>query len=585
MAVNNLSSEERVQVIQSQIQEADRIYHTSDIDTEFWKKFYLGENQWDGMKPEGELKITVPITSAMLDQHVFLFTNKAPKINFLSPSASPVDRVKAQIAENINRIAFYDSEWPKLFQEAHMSVAQLGSVNLRPFWDVLDKKRSTKGSAKIMYLSPSYTRIIHGNGFKFHPTAFVFWERLSPEEVTHRYEITDVYPDVNFSWIKTLNIGIAEDSKVTVFTYIDDQSYSVIIGNKEVEYGEHGYGFVPIRQVIQIPLPDNVTSVPLLYSVDGLQKQLNLLLSAAMELALDMAYPPILEYGNALGTQKVDKWRRRKIKVRRSDKGEALTYLTPQHNPAVLIEQIKQVIDLCYLVTQMPPAALGVISTQITSGFQAQVFQQPASVKQASWGVQWTSALQDISSKIIQLVRKHNPEALKVDLGDGNIVDLDGIENYEITVDYGQSTPVDYARDTQMAILRLQNNLISTYQALEKLGDDNPFDTMEIIKQESRDVELRPEKALRVAQAQQILQQFAQQTAQSVGEMGGQIQTQGGQELPQELQNFANAQNQNNQTLEAPDQGGERSYPGGGENRLAGPSLGAGEQPLPNLPA
>ena len=53
---------------------------------------------------------------------------------------------------------------------------------------------------------------------------------------------------------------------------------------------------------------------------------------------------------------------------------------------------------------------------------------------------------------------------------------MDGIENYEVFVKFAETTPIDEVRNTQMMILRLQNNLVSIYQALEEMGDENPFD-------------------------------------------------------------------------------------------------------------
>jgi len=619
--IKGLKPEERIEIAKEQLVSANNIFHSAEIEPQFWKDFYLGRQsaQWSDIAPEGTVKAVIPITSIMLDQHVGLFTNRPPKINLKSPSASPFDRVKAQIGEDLVRTVLYDSSFPSLFQEATATFAQLSEAYLYLRWDTMDKRRSPKGTAKLMVLSPSTTRIVHGDGYHFHPTAFIYWERLTPDEIRYRYPKMDkedmgVYPDftqleddkgnkvmtdADWDWVRTLNLSLVNDGKVTVFTYVDSEVYTSFTSmGVELDYGEHDFGFVPIRQLKQVIVPDSVGSIPLLFHVDGVQKQLNLLFSAALELAFDLAYPPLLEYNNALGSQKITKYRRKKIKVRRSDKGEALSYLTPASNPAVLMEQIRQLIDLTYILVQMPPVALGMARSQITSGFQAQVFQQPATVKEMSWGVQWTVALQDMVSKIIKLIQKKNPEALTVEMENGEKVLLEGIENYEVWVDYAEVTPIDEVRKTQMMILRLQQNLTSIAQALEELGDDNPLDTIEMIKQEGKDVELSPQKVMQVAQAKAAIQQLIQQSMQGIQQMGGsmEVSPEQAQNLPPEvlaqmgqagapIAEAAGGMNATNMTraLGEPGAGEERVVPPGGRERVPSSSTvaGGGMPPLP----
>jgi len=582
--LQDLDPQARLEKVRSLLTDANDVYNSSNIDPEEWKKFYLGSNQWDGIKAEGDVKLTIPLTSVMLDQHVFLFTNRPPSINVKPPSPSPLDRVKAQVGEDQIRNLLYDSRFPLMFQEATMTMAQMGDVYPYLYWDSNDKKRSSAGTAKMTYLSPSTTRIIHGNGFRFHPTGVIFWERLDSYQVMDKYGYDgEVDYDANYDWVKTLNIALPERDKVTVFTYVDDNVYMVFTGREELVFKEHNMGFVPVELIRQSIVPDSINGLPLLYNADGIQQQLNLLFSAAVELGLDLAYLPLLEYNNALGNQKVKKWRRQKIKVRRSDKGESLQYLTNPNNPAVLLEQIRSLIDLSYVVMQMPPAALGISESQISSGFQARVYQQPATTKQMSWGVQWEAALQNMSGKFFKMLQKMAPGATRLELPNGDMVDLKGIEDYDILVQFQESTPIDEVRNTQMMILRLQNNLVSVYQALEELGDENPFDTIEIMKQEAQDVVLNPERVTKVAQAQALVKQLISQTMQSAQQMGGQVQMSPERQaqLPEELQQMANFQNPVNSARglgqALPEEQGE--YAPGGAERVQAESLGGGLPP------
>jgi len=586
--LDELEPRERLEYLHTALSEANDVYKSSDIDPELWKDFYLGKNQWDGINPEGEIKVTIPLTSVMLDQHVFLLTNNPPDINVSPPSPSPIDRVKAQIGEDLLRQLMYDSRFPLIFQEATMTMAQMGDVYPYLFWDGEDKKRSNKGTAKLTYLSPSNTRIMHGDGFRFLPTAIIFWERLSPAEFVHRFgedALGSVDFDSNYEWVDSLNLSIQTDKKMTVFTYVDREVYSVFTRETELDYYAHNLGFVPAEMVRQSILPDSVNGLPFLYNAGDLQQNLNVLLSAALELALDMSYPPLLEYNNALGSQKIRKLRRKKIKVRRSDKGESLQYLAPANNPSVLLQQIQSLIDLSYIVLQMPPASLGITTSNITSGFQARVYQQPATVKEMSWGLQWSTALQSLSSKFFKMIQKMNPESMKVELRGGEILDIGDIDRYDVSVNFAQTTPIDEVRNTQMMMLRLQNNLISVYQALEELGDENPFDTIEIMKEESQDPVLNPEKATRVAQAQAAVKQLMAQTAQSISQMGGNVEVgpdmQG--RLPEEIQQMLNFQNPVNSarglTGRLPEE--RREVPPQGGERLPEESLGTGTPPLP----
>ena len=583
--LESLDSSERISRIQTYLSEANRVYQSSDIRPEEWKRFYLGKNQWDGVEPEGDLKVVIPITSVMLDQHVFLFSNRPPSLNIKPPSPSPIDRIKAQVGEDQLRALLYDSHFPLMFQEATMHMAQLGDVYPYLYWDANDTKRSKKGTAKLTYLSPSNTRLIHGNGFRFMPTALVFWERLSLDEIYLRYgeEMGEIDFDANYEWVSTLNLAIEKDKKVTVLTYVDDEVYSVFTRNMELDYAQHGLGFVPVEAVRQSIVPDSINGLPFLFNADSIQKQLNILYSAALELSLDLAYPPMLEYNNALGNQKVKKWRRKKIKVRRSDKGESLQYLTPANNPSVLLEQIKSLIDLSYVLLQMPPSALGITTSSITSGFQARVYQQPATVKEMSWGVQWAAALQSIAPKFFKMVGKMSPESLQLELPSGEKMDITELENYDVAVEFAETTPIDEVRNTQMTILRLQNNLISVYQALEELGDENPYDTIEIMSQESQDPVLNPDKAVKVAQAKAALQQLLQQTMQGIQGMGGSVEMppEMSGRLPEELQMMANMQNPVNsaRALGQPLPEEQRIVPPGGAERVPGESLGAGLPP------
>lgn len=585
MAYKDKKPKERVTELEAVFRRANDTYNSSDIDPDEWKKFYLGSNHWDTISPEGELKVVIPLPAICLDQHVFLFTNKTPKVNFKAPSASPFDRVKAQVAEDLIHTALYDSKWASLFQDATMTMAQMAEVYLYPNWDVEDKKRSPQGTAKLDFLSPTTTRIVYGRGYRFKPSGFIFWERYDPAEIASLWGVKNIPTDGSYEYTGTLNLSLVDKEKATVFTYIDDEIYSIYAGGKELKYGEHNYGFVPISQLKQIFVPDSVGSLPLMYHIDAIQQQLNLLFSAALELALDLAYPPMLEYNNALGGKKIRKWRRRKIKVRRSDKGESLSYLAPVGNPAILLEQIRSLIDLTYLIMQMPPAAMGVVKTQVTSGFQAQVYQQPASTKQASWGVQWTIGLQDACTKLLQLIAKKDPEALNLTLDSGEKVKLEGLDKYEISIDFGERTPIDEVRKTQMMMLRLQNNLISVYQALEELGDDNPYDTMAIMKEEATDPALFPEKAMKVAKARQVVQQLLGQTMGGIKAMGGGVEASPElmQRLPPEMQEQMTMENETNalRGLGGRREEERRGYPAGGRERVAEASVGEGGLPLP----
>jgi len=581
--LSELKPKDRVSSIKDQLEDAEQVYKSSDIDPEAWKKFYLGANHWDDIKPDGDLQITIPLASVCLDQHVFLFSNIPPRINLKAPSGSATKRLLAQIGENLSNLILYDSEFPILFQEATMAMAQEGDVYLYPYWDAEDKRRSKKGTAKLTYLTPGRIRLIHGDGYRFKPTGFVILDRLSPAAIKRIYGFEDAQPDSEYSFLDTKNLMVKDDGKTTVYSFLDHNIFSVVVNGKEAKYGTHGYGFVPVRQVRQAPLPDNITSLPLLFHADSMQKYFNYMLSAAFELALDVAFPPMLEINNALGKKKIKKWRRKKIKIKISGQGEGLKYLGPAGDPATLMKMISTCIDLLYLLTQMPPAAMGVLPSTITSGYQAKVAQQPALTKGGSWGLQWAVGLQDTVSKLLKLVKVKDPKSLKIELETGEKVDISEVVDYQVSVLPQFATPIDEVRKTQMTILRLQNNLISVYQALEALGDEDPFKTMEMIRSEITDPELNPEKAQRVATAKAALKQFAGQMPGMVKALGGTAQMGGQQRSPEEMQRMMDMANQTNALRGAAGRRPEeqRPYPTGGKERLAGESTAPALPPLP----
>jgi hypothetical protein len=338
-----------------------------------------------------------------------------------------------------------------------------------------------------------------------------------------------------------------DDDKTTVFRFYGEKSIKIVINGQVVKTINHNLGFVPLVQIDNIKVANDLHGHSEIERWQGLAKEINALLSAASEIARDLSYPPLLEYNNALGNRKIPKWRGQKIPVKRSQRGEALEFLVNPAQIQPLIAQAEKLLQLFHFIALMPEAAGGIFPANVTSGFQAKLAMQPATLTTDSRKIDWEWAIKKLVKMAFKMLDKYNPDALSID--EESKVSGE-ISSHEMKVIWPENLPVDIAREVQNLVIGIQNNLTSVTQSIDRynalLGLGSPTDTKEYLRQEADDVKLNPDRALKVAKVKETLdamkakmQEAGAKTEQLRGQMGEQMAESARQANPTNLQRSA----------------------------------------------
>jgi hypothetical protein len=210
-----------------------------------------------------------------------------------------------------------------------------------------------------------------------------------------------------------------------------------------------------------------------------------------------------------------------RIPAKRSDRGEAVEYLSNPAQFAPMIQQVKMLISLLHFVALMPEAAGGVFPANVTSGFQAKLSMQPAALTVASRRVDWEQGLKTIVKMAFKILQKYEPTALQVKT-ESKLVKIDPITDHEMQIKWPENLPIDIAREIQNLVLGIQTGMTSLHQAIDKYntleGMGTTDDTINYLRQEVDDPALSPDRALKVqevrAKISEILQGLSAMNAQ-----------------------------------------------------------------------
>jgi hypothetical protein len=273
-----------------------------------------------------------------------------------------------------------------------------------------------------------------------------------------------------------------------------------------------GYGFVTLIPVNNIFVPNDALGHGESERWQSTAQELNALLTMASEIARDLAYPPILEYNNALGGRKIPKWRGQKIPVRRSDKGEAVEFMRNLAQIQPLLRQAKLLLEMLHFISLMPKAAAGVFDSSVTSGFQAKLAMQPATLTTENRKVDWTNAMREMVKMGLRIMVKENPEVFKVKLPNRDTYEMKDLYRQQVEVIWPDNLPIDIAREVQNLTMGIQNNLTSVHQAIDRynvlLGLGSPTDSEEFLKKEAEQPNFNPDRVAKVAKAKQMMGQL-----------------------------------------------------------------------------
>jgi len=493
------------------------------------RSFYDGDisEQWTG-EPEGNVKLVFNLGATVIDLYTYMLTNTMPQVQWRPPTTNQVDQAISDYGETLANKMLFDAEFRKKFKDSARQYFMLGHTHLFPFWNKEKKEGGPKGSFDISALNPFTTRVVYSSSDYDDIECFVTWKRMRPESVKRMYG-ADVVPD---SEVRVLpkSITVFDDGMTSVFRKYDREYVVTVANGMEIDRQEHGLGFVPLVTIDNSRLVNDVNGSSEIKRWKQICQEINALLSAVSEIARDVGYPPLLEYNKALSGKSLGKIRGKKIPVKRSDNGEALEYLSNPAQIQPLIAQVELLIDLFHFVSLMPKAASGVFPNNVTSGFQAKLSMQPATLSVTSRQIDWETAIRKLIKMGIKILKKNNPEAFKVPLDGGQTYEIEGIETYQIEVIFSDNLPVDVAREIQNLTLGLQNNLTSLHQAIDRynalldLGATST--TVDYLKQESGDADLSPDRVMKIVKAKAQMTEIGQKLEASAAElekMRGQI--------------------------------------------------------------
>lgn len=518
-----------------------------------YRDFYLGETreQW-AHPPEGELQLVFNMGAAVIDLFSFILGNSPPAIQFRPDGADPMEVTRADFGEDLTAKILDNARFPKRFKDGTKNQFLIGFVWMVWIWNPQNKDGGEKGTLELALLNPFTTRVKYSSLDSENLESIITTERTSQKEILKRYDY-EALPDSEDPYIPE-SIPQVDDNMTTVFRRYGPNSVRTVINGREIDKKDTKYGFVPAVQIDNIKVLNDVHGYGEITRWQQIAQELNELLSAASEIARDLGYPPILEYNNALGGRKVDKWRGRKIPVRRTGNGEAIEYMRNFARLEPVIAQARLIIDLFHFISLMPKAAAGIFEATITSGFQAKLAMQPATLTTENRKVDWEVALKQMTKFAIRILEKENPKALEIQISKEKTIKFEGLADHEMQVVWPDNLPIDIAREIQNLVLGIQNNITSVRQAIDKynvlMQMGSPTDTEAFLKKESKDPEANPERALKVAKAKEAVKVLAQtldQASQKAGELGRAApQGQGQGPLPENLREAARQANQTN---------------------------------------
>ena len=521
-----------------------------------YRDFYLGEpsQQWKN-QPEGDLKLVFNMGAAVIDLFSYILGNNSPTVQFKPDGPEQMQLIRADIGEELTRKILDNAKFRMRFRDGVKGQFLNGFSWLIWIWNPQNKDGGEKGTLELTNLNPWTTRVKLSSADSEKIDSLITSERISIVECFSRYQY-EAMPD-NLDPFIPEGIIAQDDGMVTVYRRYGPNSVRTVVNGRQVAISHHNYGFCPAVQVNNIKVPNDTFGYGEITRWQSVAQELNELLTAASEIARDLGYPPILEYNNALGGRKIQKWRGQKIPVKNLGSGEAVAYMQNTASIVGLLEQAKFLLDIFNFVSLMPKAAAGVFEASITSGFQAQLAMQPATLTTENRKVDWEVAIKELVKMGIKIIEKEAPETLSVKTESGDTVKFEGLALHEMQVVWPENLPVDIAREIQNLSLGIQNNIVSVRQAIDKynvlMGLGSASDTEQYLRKESEEPEINPTlvqklKAIEqlqstIDQAGQAAEELGSETEGIPGNQGGEQEVGAEDEATQEANRQANPTN------------------------------------------
>lgn len=476
------------------------------------RDFYLGKNyrQFNQATKEGELEVVVNLGGTVIDLIVYLLSNNLPTVQAVPASTTKASQVEASVAEDLVNRALKDAKFAKKFKNSCWLLSIGGFAWWFPFWNEDTEFGKKKNKFDFTVLNPFTTRVFFEDTDYEKISYFITYKRLTPEAVLEQYGVLARPDRENIFLPETIKGEGISDQKVSVFKQYDRKNCSTVIDGSIVSVAPHSLDFTPLLAINNKYVVNDPHGHDDIYRMLPVAQELNVLVSAASEIARDLAWPPLLEYNTALGGRKTPKMRGQKIQVRRTDKGEALEYMINPAQIEPILKQIQLLLDLFHFVSLMPKAAAGVFDSSVTSGFQAKLAMQPATLLTEGKKIDIDEAVERLAKTALFMIEKNDPKALEVD---GN-TRLERLYDLQFNIVWPDNLPIDIAREVQNLVLGIQNSLTSVTQAIDKynvmMGLGSTQETIDYLKAESEDLMLAPDRVLKVAQVKQTFEQINQ---------------------------------------------------------------------------
>jgi hypothetical protein len=498
----------------------------------------LGDNTEQGIVGlEGNVAVAANLGATVIDLFTYLLANDIPDIQFEPQGTDPIAQAEANFKESLTRRLLKDANFAKRFRDAAKTQFLTGWTLLYPFWNKERKDGSEGGTFDLTVLNNFSTRVRYKSKDSEEVESFITAKRMSPAAILDQYGF-EALPDSQDPYLPE-SWEAEDDGMTTVFTRYGEKDIRTVVNSREVKKTKHNLGFTPLLHIDNIKVPNDTHGHSEIERWQDLLKEINRLLSAISEIARDKGYPPLIEYNNALGNKKIPKWRGQKIPAKRSERGEGLEYLVNPGDVTPLISQVQLLIELFHFVSLMPKAAAGVFPANITSGFQAKLAMQPATLTTESRKIDWEMTIKRMVQMAFALMKKYSPETLKIKASEDKEVEITGVALHEMDIIWPENLPQDIAREIQNLVLGIQNGLTSVQQAIDRynalMGFGSPSDTEKYLQEESENALLNPDRALKVAKVAEELEKLSQNLSGANEKMTSLRQQIGGGEVPENL--------------------------------------------------
>ena len=520
------------------------------------KHFFLAKESemYDSPQASDETRRPFPISSMITLYYRDLIAGISPDVRVIPPDLSreaETEEEKSQLeegaqivadsAEKVVDLTFDLNGVPLQFYDNALSCGVLGDAFVRVFWDKSDKRGGTNGTPIIDFIPPERVRIKWASNNFREIEAFVTSKRVSVSMIKELYGI-DVQGDTQdketaggdlHGW--TSNPAGAkdfpmareasfEDEKTdipmqTVYNYWDKERYIITVGLDNVVRDEkHNHGFVPIFHIPNLRVPGEPWGYPDHYFIMDAQKSYNFLVNKAESIINYQAGPIILDVGNTLKGRRLPSGNSVVVPI---PLGNEMRYLQWNGNLFPVLQTMDEVRRVMLEIQGLPP------SLTATSGFMVQVQMVKALLRNKGKKEKvWGACFEWIAKRTLQLVKKFD----KTDLPEG-------VENLQIEIKWPEVLPQDEARIFANIATAKQLGVMSDYTAIERYGNESPFEEIRKIEDEQR---RKTELGIEL----KAIQQQAQPQAVEPLPTGGELVQNQPQVLPEEKRPVAEGEEQ-----------------------------------------